>query len=116
MFLGPRWNIASVVCNTCNLDSFLNALYIPYRAKQLHSPYPELEDPSSLLSRSFILLDLGLCEDARILWLQEYLQKKCDKTHVGDYQHNIYGEVSQYFDLSKLPRSMKNHPLLAVGE
>ena len=45
--------------------------YAPYHAQQILKPYPELSDDSSLLSRSFSLVDNNESDEAWILWINE---------------------------------------------
>ena len=77
--------------NTCPLDSFLEAIFLPYKAQLLVNHYPELADPASLLSQTFGLLNKNDCNGARMLWIQEFLG------HENPHQLNLWGFTDVFF-------------------
>ncbi len=72
LYEGIKWNMPPYAYNTCPLDSFLDGIFVPYFAKLLIHPYPELANSDSLLSRSFALLQQNQHNEARLLWITEF--------------------------------------------
>ena len=73
---------------------------------------PELEDPASLVSRTFALLDENRSDEARILWLEESdLYENFQMPPLRAF--NMFGEsimfVSKSFDLSGNHTRIRQH-------
>ena len=94
-FTGIPWAIPGGLTMSCPLDCAMMALYLPHFAGQNTRPYVELESSDSVLSRTFKLLDLGLCDQARLLWMDEVMGiDLASKTSMVD----IEGGLWPFFD------------------
>ena len=82
-FLGIKWGMPGYATNTCPLDSFLMMMYLPHKLELLFTPYPELKERNSLLSRSFALLDQNRSVEARQLWIEELYGISITPSHEG---------------------------------
>ena len=77
--------------NTCPLDTFLDGVFLPFKAKLLVNPYPELADAGSLLSRTFSLLNKNDRVNACLLWITEFMG------HDSPQDLNLFGFTDVFF-------------------
>jgi hypothetical protein len=87
---------------------------MPYRAGQLLSDYPGLDDQNSLLSRTFQYLNSGENVEATKLWMTEFYGREIPfstKSGLLDLTGNLEWFYSKY-DLScHLKQNIQRHPL-----
>lgn len=112
LFMGPKWQIPGVATNTCVLDSFLVLLFVPWFGKLNLTPYPELADNESLLSRTFKLLESNECADARILWLEEFFKLEIGKRKIDLWRDSDCLFKEQGIVETSRVRGGAGHPLL----
>ena len=98
IFEGIRWGMPQA-WNTCPLDSWLDLIYIPHRAKLNLNPYPELQDNTSILSRTFEFMLHNDHDAARMLWLHELYQFSDEDLLV---RKNLFGSTDRFFEKIKV--------------
>ena len=89
-WIGPKWGIRAddlgeenidKIVNTCLLDSFMVALFAPHVACTLLMPFPELSDSNSFLSRFFELMKQNKNDEARELFVVEWMMNELGGRH-----------------------------------
>ena len=111
LFRGLSWgyefsdecgNIVEVT-NTCPLDSIITTLYMLHKCKIMVQDFVELDNESSVLSRTFKLLDDYQGDDlggnlARNLWLKEvYKNRSPNEQNIID----LWGDLDIFFYKSR---------------
>jgi hypothetical protein len=106
-FAGTQWGIRGYATNTCPVDSMVNAMYMPYRAGQLLSDYPALDDQNSLLSRTFKYLDSDEYDEGRKLWITPFYGEATPSNWLG--VRNLYGSIGKFYSRSELKFQQPQH-------
>ena len=103
---GISWGVPGIATNTCSLDSFLAAIFVPHRSHANLKSMPELDNPTSLLTRAFGLMTRNQNQQAVMLFIQEAMELKLP---TDGHELNLFQNVDNL--IQQFCRNKNKHPL-----
>ena len=92
--IGANWNFTwdgVEMKNTCPLDTFLTMLVVPVWGGAMVQNYLQPTDPTSLISRTWVKMSQENWDEARILWMTEWLQLDVSQPQ------NLFSNITEMF-------------------